>query len=139
MIRKHVFMAACLALLALLLGGGIALAANGYGLSFYGEKAESPAAGGVSAFSLGISPANNSWTLLGAQGFASRSLTAYAGEIHVIGGGGGHSAAGTFVLDATVGQAVAGEVHNAPMDLCSGFWCWGWVYSIHLPLIVRDN
>jgi hypothetical protein len=89
---KRVFTAVCLALLAVLLGSGLVVAANGYGLSFY-----------------------------------------------VVGGGGGHSEAGAFVLDATVGQAIAGGSSNAPFDLCSGFWCWGWVYSSYLPLVARGN
>jgi hypothetical protein len=90
--RKRVFAAAlCLAFLAVLLGGGVVLAANGYGLSFY-----------------------------------------------VIGGGGGHSEAGVFAIDATVGQAIVGEAGSAPYGLCSGFWCWGWVYSSYLPLGVRS-
>lgn len=90
--RKHVLTAACLALLALLLGSGIVVASNGYRLSF-----------------------------------------------HAIGGGGGHSAAGVFVLDATVGQAIVGEGSSTPFEFCSGFWCWGWVYSSYLPLIMRTN
>jgi hypothetical protein len=91
--RKRLFVAAvCLALLALLLGGGVILAANGYGLSFY-----------------------------------------------VIGGGGGHAEAGVFAIETTIGQAIVGEVSGDPQDLCSGFWCWGWVYTSHLPLIMRNN
>ena len=58
---------------------------------------------------------------------------------HVIGGGGGHSEAGSYVLDATVGQAVAGIVSNPPYNLCTGFWCGMGVYKTFLPLVMRNS
>ena len=49
---------------------------------------------------------------------------AYALEQAVIAGGGGQgSAGGTFTLDGTVGQAVAGDaVSGPPFAVTSGFW-----------------
>ena len=41
----------------------------------------------------------------------------------VIGGGGGHTEAGIYTLDATIGQAVAGVAADGSSELCSGFWC----------------
>ena len=41
----------------------------------------------------------------------------------VIGGGGGHAEAGIYALDATIGQAVVGQVVTPPYELCAGFWC----------------
>ncbi len=41
----------------------------------------------------------------------------------VIGGGGGHAEAGSYALDATIGQPVVGRVANSTYGLCSGFWC----------------
>ena len=55
----------------------------------------------------------------------------------VIGGGGGHSEAGSYVLDATVGQAVAGVTSNAPHELCAGFWCGTERYKVFLPLVLK--
>jgi hypothetical protein len=41
----------------------------------------------------------------------------------VIAGGGGHSTGGTFTLDGTIGQAVAGTTSTgAPFTMISGFW-----------------
>ena len=56
----------------------------------------------------------------------------------VIGGGGGHSEAGSYVLDATVGQAVAGVTSNAPYELCAGFWCGMERYKVFLPLVLKN-
>lgn len=57
---------------------------------------------------------------------------------HVIGGGGGHSAAGQYVIDATVGQPVVGTVNAAPYKLCAGFWCGLGEHKIYLPVIMRN-
>ena len=60
---------------------------------------------------------------------------------YVTAGGGGHveTAGGTFALDSTIGQPIAGETNS---DLCSGFWCsvaeWITELHIYLPLIVRE-
>ncbi len=57
----------------------------------------------------------------------------------VIGGGGGRVAAGDYVLNATVGQAVAGGVTGSPYELCAGFWCGMGVYKVYLPMVVRNG
>jgi len=58
---------------------------------------------------------------------------------YVIGGGGGHSEAAPYTLDATIGQPVVGQVENLPYELCSGFWCGAAVeYKIYLPLVLRN-
>lgn len=41
----------------------------------------------------------------------------------VIGGGGGHTEAGIYTLDATIGQAAVGVGTDGGYELCSGFWC----------------
>ena len=41
----------------------------------------------------------------------------------VIGGGGGHSEAGSYALDGTIGQPVVGVATDTGYELCSGFWC----------------
>lgn len=63
--------------------------------------------------------------------------TAITMQKHVIGGGGGHSEVGSFILNSTVGQAVVGTVSNTPYDLCAGFWCGLGEYKVYLPLILR--
>jgi hypothetical protein len=55
----------------------------------------------------------------------------------VVGGGGGHSAAAGYVLDATAGQAVAGVVADPALELCAGFWCPEQRYEVYLPLVLR--
>jgi hypothetical protein len=57
---------------------------------------------------------------------------------YVIGGGGGHSAMGHYVMDATIGQAVVGTFSAAPYELCAGFWCGMGEYRILLPLVLRN-
>jgi hypothetical protein len=56
-------------------------------------------------------------------GAVSASPPALELSRYVIGGGGGHSDAGNYTLDGTVGQAVVGKVSNPPHELCAGFWC----------------
>jgi hypothetical protein len=62
---------------------------------------------------------------------------------HVIGAGGGHSSNAPYVLDGTVGQAVADTVILAgPYDLCAGFWCSEWLFvreDVYLPVVLRDG
>jgi hypothetical protein len=57
---------------------------------------------------------------------------------NVIGGGGGEneSSDGTYSLNGTIGQPVAGA---AGEELCSGFWCgvWDWA-RIFLPKLKND-
>lgn len=57
---------------------------------------------------------------------------------HVIGGGGGRAAAGRYVMDATIGQAVAGTFNTAATEICAGFWCGMGEYKIYLPVIMRS-
>jgi hypothetical protein len=59
---------------------------------------------------------------------------------HVIGGGGGRSEAGGYVLQGTIGQAIAGKTSQGTYDLCSGFWCGGATstQSIYLPLTLNN-
>jgi len=60
-------------------------------------------------------------------------------ERYVIGGGGGHSEAGSYALDSTIGQAVIGVTSANGYELCSGFWCGAAVeYKIYLPLVLRN-
>ncbi|CAG0937067.1 hypothetical protein TFLX_05973 [Thermoflexales bacterium] len=76
-----------------------------------------------------------------ALGLLSGTVLAAGGiEIsrHVIGGGGGHSAMGHYVLDATVGQAVVGTFNAPPDELCAGFWCGLGEYNVYLPVIMRN-
>lgn len=57
----------------------------------------------------------------------------------VIAGGGGHVEAGSYALDGTIGQAVAGSASAGTYDLCSGFWCnVGGEWRLHLPLVLRN-
>jgi len=72
---------------------------------------------------------------LGSVALANGTLTI---DRWVIGGGGGHSEAGSYVLDATVGQAVAGMTSNAPYELCAGFWCGMGRYKVFLPLVLKN-
>jgi len=72
---------------------------------------------------------------LGSVALANGTLTI---DRWVIGGGGGHSEAGSYVLDATVGQAIAGVTSYAPYELCSGFWCGMGRYKVFLPLVLRN-
>lgn len=63
---------------------------------------------------------------------------------YVFGGGGGHTEAGLYALDGTIGQAVGGAAWTAPYDLCSGFWCGMNMVSIpsqylYLPLVLRRS
>lgn len=72
---------------------------------------------------------------------AGTAMAANVSEIFpdVIGGGGGHSEAGSFILDATVGQAVVGVVSSEPYELCAGFWCGMGRYGTYLPLVLRGH
>ena len=72
---------------------------------------------------------------LGSVALANGALTI---DRWVIGGGGGHSEAGSYVLDATVGQAAAGVTSNAPYELCAGFWCGMGRYKVFLPLVLKN-
>jgi hypothetical protein len=55
----------------------------------------------------------------------------------VFGAGGGHVASGNYILDGTVGQAVAGDVSIGNYRLHSGFWFDIGPIRIYLPLIMR--
>ena len=71
---------------------------------------------------------------------AGTALAASGVEItrHVIGGGGGHAAAGRYGIDATIGQAVAGTVDTTVTELCAGFWCGLGEYKVYLPVVLRS-
>ena len=69
---------------------------------------------------------------------ASNAPGVYEMQRHVIAGGGGHSEAGGFTLDGTVGQAVVGVTSQEAYTLCSGFWCGMGRYTVHLPLVLRN-
>ena len=58
-------------------------------------------------------------------------------ERHVTSGGGGHSEAGIYSLDATLGQPSAGLESAASYELCSGYWCGQNIEFLYLPVIVR--
>lgn len=57
---------------------------------------------------------------------------------YVIGGGGGHSEAGIYGLDGTIGQPVVGTDSTGIYDLCAGFWCRPEEYEIYLPVVLRN-
>jgi hypothetical protein len=57
---------------------------------------------------------------------------------YVFGGGGGHLEMGHYVMDAAVGQAVAGTFGTAPYKLCAGFWCGMGEYRVYLPVVLRN-
>jgi hypothetical protein len=57
---------------------------------------------------------------------------------YVFGGGGGHSQAGHYVVDATFGQAVVGTFSTTPYELCAGFWCGMGEYKVYLPVVLSD-
>jgi hypothetical protein len=70
---------------------------------------------------------------------ASTAPSAIEVQRYVIGGGGGRSEAGSYVLRGTAGQPVAGRAANYPYGFCAGFWpesckC----TAIFLPLILRE-
>lgn len=69
------------------------------------------------------------------------SSASYAIEWDVIGGGGGHAAAGAYELDGTVGQPVVGVVSGGSFELCAGFWCGVQAveYDIYLPLLLKQH
>lgn len=76
--------------------------------------------------------------VVGSAAVSAASILASEIDRHVIAGGGGRSEAGRYVLNATIGQPVAGRVSNSPYDLCGGFWCGAARYQIYLPLILRN-
>jgi hypothetical protein len=69
---------------------------------------------------------------------ASSAPSAVEVQRYVIGGGGGRSEAGSYVLRGTAGQPVAGTTTSSPYDLCAGFWCGAGIYTVHLPLVLRE-
>jgi len=76
-------------------------------------------------------------------GVALAYMPPMAIDRHVIGGGGGHLAAGSYALDNTIGQAVVGAVSAGQYSLCSGFWCDAGAeveidHYLYLPLTMRD-
>lgn len=65
------------------------------------------------------------------------SVLDYAMPRYVIGAGGGRVAAGSYVLEGTVGQAVVDTVSAGPFSIQSGFWYGLDVFRLLLPLIAR--
>lgn len=60
-------------------------------------------------------------------------------ERYVIGGGGGHTEAGLYTLDSTLGQAAAGWMSHPPLELCAGFWCVASAeHGVYLPLVLKS-
>ena len=58
---------------------------------------------------------------------------------YVLGGGGGRVTNGSVVLEGTLGQSVAGTVSQAPLEMCSGYWCGGVSGShIYLPMVKKQ-
>jgi hypothetical protein len=58
----------------------------------------------------------------------------------LIGGGGGSIQSGTFALQGSVGQAVAGGVGHGSFGVGSGFWRETVrIYPVYLPLVVRNS
>lgn len=62
---------------------------------------------------------------------------------HVIGGGGGRVEAGSYALNYTIGQPVAGVNSAENYTLGAGFWGGGEAeavldYEVYLPLVVRE-
>jgi hypothetical protein len=79
-------------------------------------------------------------SLLVAAAVTGAVLAANTYEIfpHVIGGGGGHSESGEYVLDSTMGQAVVGNVGRSGYGLSGGFWSGQVSYhSLNIPLVLR--
>ncbi len=57
---------------------------------------------------------------------------------HVIGGGGGRSSGGHYILDATIGQPVAATADGGEYQVCIGYWCGnvpGW--HMYLPDMLK--
>lgn len=81
--------------------------------------------------------------VLAATGSAAASTASIlAAEIprYVIAGGGGHVAQGSFALDGTIGQPLAGTVSNSPYNLCAGFWCGRPTFGpIYIPIVLRNG
>lgn len=70
------------------------------------------------------------------------SVAVAAGSLEIsryaVGGGGGRAAAGDYVMDATIGQAVVGTFDTAVAEICAGFWCGMGEYKVYLPVIMRS-
>lgn len=75
--------------------------------------------------------------LVAATTLAPTALTMHK---YVIGGGGGHSEASSFVLDATLGQAIveSGSGGDGQLTLGGGFWSEP-LFKIYLPLVLRQS
>jgi ABC-type amino acid transport substrate-binding protein len=77
--------------------------------------------------------------LLAAGVVWAMSSASYAIEWNVIAGGGGHSEAGSYSLDFTIGQPIVGVATDTGYELCSGFWCGAVVeYKIYLPIVLKN-
>jgi hypothetical protein len=68
---------------------------------------------------------------LAANGFAIRRS--------VIGGGGQKATGGEYVLDGTLGEPIAGELHVGPTyGLRPGYWHPGQAWTVYLPIVLRQ-
>jgi hypothetical protein len=68
---------------------------------------------------------------------AIASVLDYNMPRYVLGAGGGRVAAGSYVLEGTVGQAVVDTVSAGPYQIQSGFWHGLDIFRLLLPLISR--
>ena len=68
---------------------------------------------------------------------AVASVLDYGMTRYVLGAGGGRVAAGNYVLEGTVGQAIVDTVNAGPYQIQSGFWYGLDFFRLFLPLILR--
>lgn len=74
--------------------------------------------------------------LLLANGVLAATL-AYEVPRSVMGAGGYRVAAGSYILEGTVGQAVAGDVRAGAYRLHSGFWITDGPFWLSFPIISK--
>ena len=48
---------------------------------------------------------------------------------------GGHAVAGTYTLDVTIGQSMAGAATAGGAGLCAGFQCGAVTHAVYLPVV----
>lgn len=76
----------------------------------------------------------------GSAAASTASILALQVERHVIAGGGGRVAQGSFALDGTIGQPLAGVVSTSSYKLCAGFWCGRPTFGpVYIPLVLRNG
>jgi hypothetical protein len=69
------------------------------------------------------------------------AATDYDLSWHVVGDGGGYAEGGSYCLNATIAQPVAGPSTGGTYHLLAGFWSFAGPvdYTIHLPLALRNH